>query len=433
MGNDASRFFPVTVLDCKTANSGVEGARYDYQCATADRVRYGLTLVHLLTLVVIFLISLLLYLVYWRICERRVYAQLRAVPKRLPIGRDVLSLRMHAAIIESFARVSRDVYCPAPERPIPPPPALAVSSSERARFRAGVYSALQRLSLSLRAALADELHLLRDGLRGARGLLVGPRFQAPSDAVDDVLCAMTLAGLDYRGDVERESDDEGESEDASNDTASDAADGSSTARNAPGQTRDDEVSTVKRALRNGPARIPQRVRRTLPVSSEGVNTTEAAVDAIIAALEGAGPPTDRGAGSEGMPARSENEPVGGNLNSRQRSGEQATASSSTGARSQASPSPSSGDEYLAGSRARDATASIATARGPLNSEGVAAQFASLSAAANPPQRQFQGDFEATNPWGPAGNNAARGAAGTGLPAAVAGATGRSRSLLVRMT
>lgn len=45
------------MLDCKTAIVGAEGARYDYECTTKESVRYGLTLVHLLTLVIIFLLS----------------------------------------------------------------------------------------------------------------------------------------------------------------------------------------------------------------------------------------------------------------------------------------------------------------------------------------------------------------------------------------
>lgn len=280
MGNEASRhFFPTTVLDCTTANAVEEGARYDYQCATEDRVRYGLTLVHLLTLVVILLLSLLLYLVYWRICQRRVYAQLRAVPKRLPVGRDVLSLRMHTTIIDGFARVSRDVYCPTPHRPVPPPPALAAAPGDRARFRAGVYAALQRLSVSLRAALADELHLLRDGLRGARGVLVGPRFRAAPDDVELVLAAMTLAGLDYRGDVEGPPPGEGEGEEG-REGGSDGADDGGDERGAGAAPSD---ATAQPAAARRRRQAPPRVT----VDDRGVAHTEAAVDAIVAALEAA--------------------------------------------------------------------------------------------------------------------------------------------------
>ena len=54
---------------------------------------------------------------------------------------------------------------------------------------------------SLRESLAEELHLLSDGLRGARSVLVS-RFRVPADALDTVLEATTLVGLDYRGQFE---------------------------------------------------------------------------------------------------------------------------------------------------------------------------------------------------------------------------------------
>ena len=91
---------------------------------------------------------MILYLIYWRICERRVYSQLRAVPKRLPVTRDLWSARMYRLLGDSVTRVSDDKYFLPPQGPHPPPPHAAGSPKDRAAFRTGVYAALHRLSES---------------------------------------------------------------------------------------------------------------------------------------------------------------------------------------------------------------------------------------------------------------------------------------------
>lgn len=147
MGQGPSNFTPKSVLDCATSTPGQgDGAMYDYQCTSKESVRYGLTLIHLFILVFVFMFCMLLYLIYWRICERRLYTQLRALPKRLPIGRDVLSLRTHRLIIDGFARVSGGKYHPAPQAPQPTLPALGAHPADVRAFRAAAYAALQRLS-----------------------------------------------------------------------------------------------------------------------------------------------------------------------------------------------------------------------------------------------------------------------------------------------
>ena len=272
MGNAPSNYLPLDALDCKTADAAAEGARYDYQCTTNNQVRYGLTLVHLFILCVTLLLSMSLYLVYHRICERRVHSQLRAVPKRLPVGRDVLSARMHAAIVEGFARVARPEFVPPPQHPWPAPAAAAAGAAERARFRTGVFVALQRLSVAVREALADELWVLRDGLRGARGLLLSDRFRAPPRAVDTVLAALALAGLDYRGLL---------------------------GGGGGGDDEDDEDGSGGGGGAGGAAGLAQPQPAPLPVSARGVQLVDEAVEAIVAALGAAAARAARDGGGDG--------------------------------------------------------------------------------------------------------------------------------------
>jgi hypothetical protein len=283
MGNAPSNYFPLDVLDCATADAAAEGARYDYQCTTVNQVRYGLTLVHLFILCVVFLLSMSLYLVYHRICERRVHSQLRAVPKRLPVGRDVLSARMHAAIVEGFARVARPEFVPPPQHPWPAPAAAAAGAAERARFRTGVFVALQRLSVAVREALADELWALRDGLRGARGLLLSSRFGAPPRAVDTVLAALSLAGLDYRGGLQGGAGcgKRGCGGAGTTDAGDDAGD-------------DDGGGGGGGCACGGDAAAGAPAQPPLPVSAQGVQLVEEAVDAIVAALGAAAARAARG-------------------------------------------------------------------------------------------------------------------------------------------
>lgn len=149
MGQSPSNFFPTGLVDCKSADAGVEGARYDYACTADSRVRYGLTIVHLLILVLVWLSALLLYAIYWRVCDRRLAAQLRATPsKRLPVGRDLLSSRMHRIVVRAAARVAGDeLLTPPPQAPlVPPPPGSGEGARTRRRYQGAVLSALQRLS-----------------------------------------------------------------------------------------------------------------------------------------------------------------------------------------------------------------------------------------------------------------------------------------------
>jgi hypothetical protein len=60
-------------------------------------------------------LQLLAYLIYLRICNRRFYNKLRALPhKHMPVGRDILSRHMHRVIIDSFARISNESFQPLP-------------------------------------------------------------------------------------------------------------------------------------------------------------------------------------------------------------------------------------------------------------------------------------------------------------------------------
>lgn len=177
----ASSFFPTSVLDCKTTDQASVGSdgRFDYQCSSDSTVRAGLTLLHLLTLVVVLLAALLLYRVYLRVCARRLHARLRAQPlKRLPLAQ--ASRRVQLAWARDFARVSGAACVPAPpprrrRRAVAAAHAAsgtAEDAAARARRRATVVAVRERLlglaaefSAALQALLsADERSQLAGGL-----------------------------------------------------------------------------------------------------------------------------------------------------------------------------------------------------------------------------------------------------------------------------
>jgi len=132
-------YLPESIPICGTGS----GARWSYECTTRENVRYALTLLHLVVLVLTFLVALVLYLIMWGISERRAANRLRMVPSRLPIGRDILSAHMHGVILQRAARVSEERFGVGK-----PPNSLreGISRRELAEFRAGVFAALQRLS-----------------------------------------------------------------------------------------------------------------------------------------------------------------------------------------------------------------------------------------------------------------------------------------------
>jgi hypothetical protein len=106
MGNSqVSVLAPLHVIDCDLCIDCTD-ARYDYQCEQVDGRRWAMTTLHLLIMVVIFFTTLLLYMIFLRVCARRFDYQLRAMPlKYLPIGRDVLSRRMQRELVDGFTRI----------------------------------------------------------------------------------------------------------------------------------------------------------------------------------------------------------------------------------------------------------------------------------------------------------------------------------------
>jgi hypothetical protein len=119
MGSAASQstttFFPTTLIDCtaEVVSEKTRDARYEYACTSDPRIRWPMTISHLLITVALFLAAFIVYMVYLRLVDRRLAAKLKATPSRLlPVGRDVASRKAQLEIFEGFASAAQD-YSPA--------------------------------------------------------------------------------------------------------------------------------------------------------------------------------------------------------------------------------------------------------------------------------------------------------------------------------
>ena len=190
MGASSStgNFFPTRVVQCDPAGSKSSGddARYDYECSSSSSTRAALTTLHLLILVSVLLLGMCCYVLYLRICARRFYNRLRALPlRRLPVGRDVVSRSMHETMVKGFAAsMERDRYPPVAPRGGRRAGGTAARRrhAQAVAVRQRIFELAHTLGPLLRTAFATEMHLLGGGL-GALAPVLEARYGVPPSAV----------------------------------------------------------------------------------------------------------------------------------------------------------------------------------------------------------------------------------------------------------
>ena len=213
MGSATSNFFPTSVVDCNSAGVASAGtdARYDYECTTDSQVLSSLTVIHLLVLVSILLLGLLVFLVYQRICARRFYIGIRAMPLRmLPIGRDTVSRAMHTRIMAGLVEsMGRDA--PPMKPPLRADPSAAMSHARAADIRNRILELSHDIGPALRCAFASEMHLLERGLSGLAPVLE-ERYRVPASSVFLIAEVVEAAHLAQQAEADGTGDDESDDE-----------------------------------------------------------------------------------------------------------------------------------------------------------------------------------------------------------------------------
>lgn len=108
-----SPLHPHTLPPTPAPAPAADGSLYDYECTKDTSVQTGLTILHFLVLVLVFVPFMLLSLLLYAVAERRRVSRMRALPdRRLPAFQDsISSRRLRQAIAAGLVRASSDEIC----------------------------------------------------------------------------------------------------------------------------------------------------------------------------------------------------------------------------------------------------------------------------------------------------------------------------------